>query len=102
MSGYKSSQPKHVVSHPQQLYMILNNCNEDLNVRLRIRLEDFDYVQFVSEHMKSANQNIVSLLTKKNPAPAEEEGWMRPAGGESLIYESMAFCSGSDKEYRIS
>lgn len=52
MSRYKSSQLKHIVSHPQQLYMILNDYIEDLNVCLRIQLEDFDYVLFTSEHMK--------------------------------------------------
>lgn len=54
MSGYKSPQLKYVVSHHYQLYRILKNFNgnEDLNVCLRVQVEDFDYVLLASEHMK--------------------------------------------------
>ncbi len=42
-----------------------------------------------------------SLFTKKNPAPAgEEEGRMRSAFKDSLIYLSMASLSGPDREYK--
>ncbi len=41
------------------------------------------------------------FFTKKNPAPAgEEEGRMRPAFKDSLIYLSMASLSGPDREYK--
>lgn len=39
---------KHVVSHRRQVYMILNNRGEELEVRLRVRVDRFDYVLFIS------------------------------------------------------
>ncbi len=49
----KLPQLKHVVSFRRQVHMILNNQNEELNLSMKFRIEDFDYVIFVtSESMK--------------------------------------------------
>ncbi|KAI3353957.1 hypothetical protein L3Q82_018450 [Scortum barcoo] len=39
---------RRVVSHRRQLYMILNNRDEELNLRFHVRVEDFDYVIFAT------------------------------------------------------
>ncbi|KAI3374091.1 hypothetical protein L3Q82_022634 [Scortum barcoo] len=39
---------RRVVSHRRQLYMILKNRDEELNLRLHVRVEDFDYVIFAT------------------------------------------------------
>ena len=49
-SGCKSPLLKHVVSHRRHLFMILNNRTEDLNLVFKIRVEEFDYVIFVSSN----------------------------------------------------
>lgn len=51
--GCKLPQLKHVVSFRRQVHMILNNQNEELNLAMKFRIEDFDYVIFAtSESMK--------------------------------------------------
>ncbi len=51
--GCKLPQLKHVVSFRRQVHMILNNQNEELNLSMKFRIEDFDYVIFAtSESMK--------------------------------------------------
>lgn len=53
MSGCKSPLLKHVVSNRRQLYMILINCDKDLNVCFKVWVEDFDYALFaLLAHMK--------------------------------------------------
>ncbi len=48
----KSVQLKHVVTFRRQVYMILNN-GQELNLALKFRIDDFDYVIYVtSETMK--------------------------------------------------
>lgn len=43
---------------------------------------------------------VLSLATKKKPAPTgEEDGQIRPAANESWIYFSIASLSGQDKLY---
>ncbi|KAI3377310.1 hypothetical protein L3Q82_008520 [Scortum barcoo] len=39
---------RRVVSHRRQLYMILKNRDEELNLRFHVRVEDFDYVIFAT------------------------------------------------------
>ena len=48
MSGCKSPLLKHVVSHRRQLYMILNNRNEELNLRFVVKVDDYDYTIFAT------------------------------------------------------
>ena len=46
LSGCKSPLLKHVVSHRRQVYMILNNRNEELNLCFHVKVEEYDYVIF--------------------------------------------------------
>ncbi|TWW68802.1 Transposon TX1 uncharacterized 82 kDa protein ORF 1 [Takifugu flavidus] len=48
LSGCKSPLLKHVVSHRRQVYMILNNRAEELNVRFHVKVEEFDYMLYAS------------------------------------------------------
>ena len=48
LSGCKSPLLKHVVSHRRQLYMILNNRNEELNLRFHVKVDDYDYMIFAT------------------------------------------------------
>ncbi|TWW77600.1 Transposon TX1 uncharacterized 82 kDa protein ORF 1 [Takifugu flavidus] len=48
LSGCKSPLLKHVVSHRRQVYMILNNRAEELNVCFHVKVEDFDYMLYAS------------------------------------------------------
>ena len=50
LSGCKSPLLKHVVSHRRQLYMILNNRNEELNLCFHVKVEEYDYVIFSPRH----------------------------------------------------
>lgn len=47
-SGCKSPLLKHVVSHRRQVYMILNKKDEELNLVLNLKVDEFDYVIFVN------------------------------------------------------
>ena len=48
LSGCKSPLLRHVVSHRRQLFMILNNKNEEFDYRFRVRVDEFDYILFAS------------------------------------------------------
>lgn len=48
LSGYRSPLLKHVFSHRRQVYMILNNRGEGLEVRLHVKVDGFVYVLSVS------------------------------------------------------
>lgn len=48
LSGCRSPLLKHLVSHRSLVYMILNNRGEELEFGLRVRVDGFDYVLFVS------------------------------------------------------
>lgn len=51
--GCKLPQLKHVVSFRRHVFMILNNHNEELNLAMKFKIDDFDYVIFAtSESMK--------------------------------------------------
>ena len=49
-SGCRSPLLKHLVSHRRHLFMILNNRTEDLNLVFKLRVEEFDYVIFVTSN----------------------------------------------------
>ncbi|XP_029019281.2 uncharacterized protein LOC114862777 [Betta splendens] len=52
-SGCKQWELRHVISHRRQVYMVLNNKEEELNLGFRLRIDDYDYVLFItSETMK--------------------------------------------------
>ncbi|TWW55992.1 Transposon TX1 uncharacterized 82 kDa protein ORF 1 [Takifugu flavidus] len=72
MSGCKSPLLKHVVSHRRQVYMILNNRDEDLNVCFKVRVDDFDYILFASSaHMKCFGCGEAGHLIKMCPNAAK-------------------------------
>ncbi|TWW53390.1 hypothetical protein D4764_0178810, partial [Takifugu flavidus] len=72
MSGCKSPLLKHVVSHQRQVYMILNNRDEDLNVCFKVRVDDFDYILFASSaHMKCFGCGEAGHLIKMCPNAAK-------------------------------
>ncbi|XP_047464561.1 uncharacterized protein LOC125022186 [Mugil cephalus] len=48
LSGCRSQLLKNVVSHRRQLYMILNNRDEELNLVFRVKVDDYDYVIFAT------------------------------------------------------
>ena len=48
LSGCKSPLLRHVVSHRRQLFMILNNKDEEFDYRFRVRVDDFDYILFAT------------------------------------------------------
>ena len=48
LSGCKSPLLRHVVSHRRQLFMILNNKDEEFDYRFRVRVEEFDYILFAT------------------------------------------------------
>lgn len=48
LSGYRCPLLKHVFSHRRQVYMILNNRGEELEVRLHVKVDGFVHVLFVS------------------------------------------------------
>ena len=48
LSGCKSPLLRHVVSHRRNVFMILNNRTEDLNLRFRLRIDECDYVIFAT------------------------------------------------------
>ena len=43
-SGIKSPMLKHTVCFRRQVFMILDNRNEEINLRFRIRVDYYDYV----------------------------------------------------------
>ncbi|XP_068448193.1 uncharacterized protein [Clinocottus analis] len=76
-SGCKSPLLKHVVSHRRQLFMILNNRNEELNLVFKLREEGFDYVLFAtSDNMKCFSCGREGHQSKACPQnkSAEQDG----------------------------
>lgn len=66
--GCKSPLLKHVVSFRRQLYMILKNDMEELNIVLKFRIEGFDYVIFATtETMKCFRCNKQGHLARSCP-----------------------------------
>ncbi|KAM9738114.1 uncharacterized protein ACNS7B_013564 [Menidia menidia] len=74
-TGCKSPLLKHVVSHRRQLFMILNRKDEELNLRFRVRIDEFDYVLFAtSSNMKcfgcGKEGHVIKMCPDKaGPAP---------------------------------
>jgi len=72
LSGCKSPLLKHVVSHRRQLFMILNKRDEELNLRFRVKIDDFDYILFAtSSTMKCFGCGQEGHLIKMCPNRAE-------------------------------
>ncbi|KAM4585691.1 uncharacterized protein V3H82_004667 [Fundulus diaphanus] len=90
LSGCKSPLLKHVVSHRRQLFMILNNRDEELNLRFRVRVDEFDYVLFAtSSGMKCFGCGQEGHLIKSCPnragaAPSSSAEQQPAAAGEQV------------------
>ena len=75
LSGCKSPLLKHVVSHRRQLYMILNNRNEELNLRFHVKVDDYDYVIFATTSVMKCfgcgeeGHTVRSCPRRSDPAP---------------------------------
>ncbi|TWW77602.1 Transposon TX1 uncharacterized 82 kDa protein ORF 1 [Takifugu flavidus] len=71
LSGCKSPLLKHVVSHRRELYMILNNRAEELNVRFHVKVEEFDYMLYASSSvMKCSGSGEEGHLIRACPGRA--------------------------------
>jgi len=69
--GCKSAQLKHVVSFRRQVHMILNNQNEELNLAMKFKIDDFQYVIFAtSDSMKcfgcGQEGHVIRVCPEKN------------------------------------
>ncbi|KAM4538058.1 uncharacterized protein V3H82_023836 [Fundulus diaphanus] len=90
LSGCKSPLLKHVVSHRRQLFMILSNRDEELNLRFRVRVDEFDYVLFAtSSGMKCFGCGQEGHLIKSCPnragaAPSSSAEQQPAAAGEQV------------------
>lgn len=81
--GCKAPQLKHIVSFRRQVYMILNNINDDLNISLKFKIDNHDYVFFVtSESMKCFRCGSEGHIVRNCPEQEEEEEEERGAAGE--------------------
>lgn len=70
----KSAQLKHVVSFRRQVYMILNSESAELNLAIKFRLEEFDYVIYAtSETMKCFICRQGGHLARACPENVEHE-----------------------------
>ncbi|KAL6481018.1 hypothetical protein MHYP_G00090980 [Metynnis hypsauchen] len=71
--GCKSPLLKHVVCFRRQIYMILKNGVEEVNVAFKFRIDDFDYVVFAtSDSMKCFGCGQEGHLRRSCPEKAEE------------------------------
>ena len=88
LSGCKSPLLKHVVSHRRQLYMILNNRNEDLNLCFHVKVDDYDYVIFATTSVMKCfgcgeeGHTVRSCPRQRDPAPPGP-GTATSAGAEA-------------------
>ena len=75
LSGCKSPLLKHVVSHRRQLYMILNNRNEELNLCFHVKVDDYDYVIFATSSVMKCfgcgeeGHTVRACPKRSDPAP---------------------------------
>jgi len=70
----KSAQLKHVVSFRRQVYMILNNESAELNLAMKFRIDDFDYVIYAtSETMKCFKCGQGGHLARSCPENVEHD-----------------------------
>lgn len=94
--GCKSPLLKHVVCFRRQIFMILNNGVDDLNMTLKFRVDGFDYVVFVSSdsikcfecgggHMK----RVCPLRTNSDAPHANEEVQTNDTNADVNVIEQV-------------
>lgn len=72
--GCKSPQLRHVVSFRRQVFMILKNNNEELNLVFKFRVDDYDYNVYVtSEKMKCFGCGVEGHLIRSCPEKTAAE-----------------------------
>ena len=87
--GCKSPLLKHVVCFRRQIFMILKNGIDELNVAFKFKIDDFEYEVFAtSDTMKCFGCGQVGHLRRSCPFGAGDEGTSQasasaPAGGGS-------------------
>lgn len=70
----KSAQLKHVVSFRRQVYMILENESAELNLAIKFRIDDFDYVIYAtSETMRCFKCRQGGHLARDCPENVEQD-----------------------------
>ncbi|KAM3835935.1 ceramide synthase 2-like [Diretmus argenteus] len=85
LSGCKPPLLKHVVSHRRQLYMILSNRDEELNLRFHVKVDDYEYMIFATSSVMKCfgcrkeghTSEIVSLMSLCGKTQRQIETWFR-------------------------
>lgn len=107
-SGCKSAKLKHVVSFRRQVYMVLKNDNDELNMAMKFRVDGFDYTIFAStETMKCFGCGQEGHLVRNCPEKAVMEAALpqsaegaEDTGGRNQVdnEEEQAVAQGPDTE----
>ncbi|XP_055364888.1 uncharacterized protein LOC129604099 [Betta splendens] len=96
-SGCKQWELRHVISHRRQVYMVLNNKEEELNLGFKLRIDDYDYVLFItSETMKCFGCGKEGHLVR---ACSDKAGgdFHSGAGGRAAAYGGEAQRGGEEQ-----
>lgn len=70
--GCKSPKLKHVVSHRRQVFMVLKDSTEDLNLSLSFKLDGFNYMVFVSSETTCFSCGAEEHLIRSCPERTKE------------------------------
>ena len=106
-SGCRSPLLRHVVSHRRHLYMILNNRTEDLNLVFKIRVEDFDYMIFVTSNNSKCfscgkEGHQAKACPQKNKTAGAQEQQEETEGAQQQGQEGQEGTSETQHERQVS